>query len=91
MPSQSLTRVLFTTSDRCLTEKLLTYAMGRGLDYYDVESVDQIVDRLERNDGRFSDLLMGIIESAPFQKRRVVPLATASSQPDSATKTGDHP
>src|SRR5207249_9169175 len=55
---------------RCLTEKLLTYALGRGLEYYDVETVDQIVDRLGREDGRFSALLMGVVESAPFQKRR---------------------
>lgn len=54
----------------CLTEKMLTYALGRGLDYSDVESVDQIVARLERADGRPSALLLGIIESAPFQKRR---------------------
>ena len=33
---------------RCLTEKLLTYALGRGLDYYDVEAVDQIVERFSR-------------------------------------------
>jgi hypothetical protein len=55
---------------RCLTEKLLTYALGRGIEDYDVDSVDRIVDRLEREDGRFSALLMGVIESAPFQKRR---------------------
>jgi len=40
------------------------------LEYYDVETVDRIVARLEREDGRFSALLMGIVESAPFQKRR---------------------
>jgi Protein of unknown function (DUF1588)/Protein of unknown function (DUF1587)/Protein of unknown function (DUF1592)/Protein of unknown function (DUF1585)/Protein of unknown function (DUF1595) len=56
---------------RCLTEKMLTYALGRGLEYYDVETVDQIVDRLEADDGRFSALLTGVIESAPFQQRRV--------------------
>ena len=55
---------------RCLTEKLLTYALGRGLDYHDVETVDQIVERVNRDGGRFSALLMGVIESAPFQKRR---------------------
>ena len=55
---------------RCLTEKLLTYALGRGLEYYDVQTVDQIVARLEKENGRISALLMGIIESAPFQKRR---------------------
>ncbi len=56
---------------RCLTEKMLTFALGRGLEYYDVETVDQIVDRLTRNDGHFSALLYGIIESAPFQKERL--------------------
>ena len=56
---------------RCLTEKLLTYALGRGLEYYDVETVDQIVRRLEKNGGHFSALLDGIVESAPFQKRRI--------------------
>jgi hypothetical protein len=55
---------------RCLTEKFLTYALGRGPEYYDVEATDRIVERLEREDGRFSALLMGVIESAPFQKRR---------------------
>jgi hypothetical protein len=55
---------------RCLTEKLLTYALGRGLEYYDVETVDQIVARLESENGRFSALLMGVVESAPFQMRR---------------------
>jgi hypothetical protein len=56
---------------RCLTEKLMTYALGRGLEYYDVESIDQIVQRLEKEEGRFSALLMGVIESAPFQKMRL--------------------
>ncbi len=56
---------------RCLTEKLLTYALGRGLEYYDEVTVDQIVVRLDREQGKFSALLMGIIESAPFQKVRV--------------------
>jgi hypothetical protein len=55
---------------RTLTEKMLIYALGRGLEYYDVETVDRIVDRLEKSNGRFSALLMGVIESAPFQKRR---------------------
>ena len=39
---------------RCLTEKLLTYALGRGLEDYDVETVDRIVERLEKQDGRMS-------------------------------------
>ena len=55
---------------RTLTEKLMTYALGRGLEYYDVETVDQIVDRLMQANGRPSALVMGIVESAPFQRTR---------------------
>jgi hypothetical protein len=55
---------------RCLTEKMLTYALGRGTDYYDVPAVDAIVARLEKEGGRVSALIAGIIESVPFQKRR---------------------
>ena len=66
---------------RCVTEKLLTYALGRGLEYDDVETVDRIVERLDRDGGRFSALLMGVIESSPFQQRRNIgPPATASSR-----------
>ena len=54
----------------CLTEKMLTYALGRGLEYQDVEVVDTIVERIEKENGRPSALLLGIIESAPFQKSR---------------------
>ncbi len=60
---------------RCLTEKLLTYALGRGLEDYDVEAVDQIVKRLEQDKGQFSSLLTGVIESVPFQKCRIVSVA----------------
>jgi len=55
---------------RCFTEKLLTYALGRGLEYYDVETVDQIVASLNKDGGKFSTLLNGVIESSPFQRRR---------------------
>jgi hypothetical protein len=55
---------------RCMTEKLMTYALGRGLEYYDVESVDRVVTSLGRDNGRFSTLLMGVIDSAPFQRQR---------------------
>jgi hypothetical protein len=55
---------------RCLTEKLLTYALGRGIEYYDVHTIDTIVDQLEQTGGRSSVLLRGVIQSAPFQNRR---------------------
>jgi len=54
-----------------ITEKLLTYALGRGLEYYDMATVDAIVERLQKSNGKPSELIAGIIESAPFQKTRV--------------------
>ncbi|MGH7943541.1 MAG: DUF1592 domain-containing protein [Opitutaceae bacterium] len=67
---------------RCLTEKMLTYALGRGLEHYDVHTVDEIVAQLEREDGRMSVLITGIVESAPFQKQRVERgVATAGVSP----------
>jgi hypothetical protein len=64
---------------RTLTDKLLTYAVGRGTEYYDVETIDQIVQRLEHNEGRFSAVLMGVIESAPFQKMRTEATVTVAN------------
>lgn len=55
---------------RCLTEKLLTYALGRGLTYRDTDTVDRIVEALERDGGRMSVLMNGVIDSVPFQKLR---------------------
>jgi len=64
---------------RCLTEKFLTYAVGRGMEYYDVETMDKIVQRLDNEKGRFSALLTGVIESAPFQKMRMQATEAASN------------
>jgi hypothetical protein len=55
---------------RCLSEKMLTYALGRGLDYYDVHTVDELVARIEAANGGAAALLMGIVESSPFQRSR---------------------
>jgi Protein of unknown function (DUF1592)/Protein of unknown function (DUF1588)/Protein of unknown function (DUF1585) len=55
---------------RCLTEKLLTYALGRGVEWYDKCAVDDILARLKTDD-RFATLILAIVESAPFQMRRV--------------------
>ncbi|MFO1002067.1 MAG: DUF1592 domain-containing protein [Planctomycetaceae bacterium] len=55
---------------RCLTQKMLIFATGRGLQYTDEHTVDLIVARLEAGDGRFRELIEGIVLSAPFQKRR---------------------
>ncbi|MBC8001731.1 MAG: DUF1592 domain-containing protein, partial [Opitutaceae bacterium] len=74
---------------RCLTEKLLTYALGRGIDYYDTESMDLIVRRLDQENGRFSALLTGIIESAPFQKQRLQALPVQEESNPSPEKKSD--
>ncbi len=71
---------------RTLTEKMLTYALGRGLEYYDVETVDQIVARLERTGGRPSALLMGVVESAPFQKTQGADSQAASATDNAASQ-----
>ncbi|MCP5558523.1 MAG: DUF1592 domain-containing protein [Verrucomicrobiaceae bacterium] len=55
---------------RCLTSKLLTYATGRGMEYYDAPTIDHIVADLEQSGGRLRTLIRGVVHSAPFQKRR---------------------
>ena len=55
---------------RCLTEKLLTFALGRELRVQDRCAVDKIVDELETQDYRFSGLVVAIAKSDPFRKRR---------------------
>jgi Protein of unknown function (DUF1592)/Protein of unknown function (DUF1588)/Protein of unknown function (DUF1585)/Protein of unknown function (DUF1587)/Protein of unknown function (DUF1595)/Ca-dependent carbohydrate-binding module xylan-binding/Planctomycete cytochrome C len=54
---------------RCITEKMLTYALGRGLEYYDKCAVDKIVAEMDKNDYKFSTLLLEIVKSDPFQKK----------------------
>ena len=53
-----------------VTEKLLTYALGRGLEYYDAPVVRRILADAEPDGYRWSDLISGIVTSTPFQMRR---------------------
>ncbi len=55
---------------RCLVEKMLTYSIGRGLEYYDKRAVDKIMTALERDEYRFSTLVVEICQSDPFRLRR---------------------
>ena len=55
---------------RCLTEKMLTYALGRGLEGYDKPTVEAIVRRLEADEFRCSRLVVEIANSMPFRMRR---------------------
>ena len=51
------------------TEKLLTYALGRGLEHYDMPAVRQVVDTAGRDDYRFASVVVAIVRSVPFQMR----------------------
>ena len=64
-----------------LTEKLLIYALGRGLGYYDMPAVRGIVQQAARADNRFSSLILGIVRSAPFRVR-MMPTADAGGGED---------
>ncbi len=55
-----------------LTEKLLTYALGRPLEYYDMPVVRGIVKGAATNDYRFSSLITGIVKSEPFEMKRAL-------------------
>ncbi|MES2924898.1 MAG: DUF1592 domain-containing protein [Verrucomicrobiota bacterium] len=55
---------------RTIAEKLLTYATGRGVEYYDATTIDGLTARMTKSDGKLRELIQGIVESAPFQKRR---------------------
>jgi cytochrome c553 len=54
---------------RFMTEKLLSYAMGRGVEYFDMPVVRSIVNTAEPDNYRFSTLVMNIVKSDPFQMR----------------------
>ena len=56
-----------------LTEKLMTYALGRGLEYYDAPTIRGIVRNAAREDYRFFSLIVGIVKSQPFRMRRTAP------------------
>jgi hypothetical protein len=53
-----------------LTENLLTFALGRGVEYYDAPAIRKIVSDSEKDEYRFSSLILGIVKSVPFQMRR---------------------
>jgi len=53
-----------------MTEKLMTYGLGRSVEYYDMPAVRQIVRDASRDNYRFSSIVMGIVKSAPFQMRK---------------------
>ena len=64
---------------RTLSEKLMTYALGRGLTYRDMPAIRRIVRESAMQDYRFSSIVLGIVSSAPFQMRSVPPAVVGRS------------
>ncbi len=71
---KELRQVLLKTKEaefrKCLVEKMLTYALGRGLEYYDRCVVNEVCDSVVKQNNRFSSLVLAIVKSDPFQMRR---------------------
>jgi hypothetical protein len=78
-----LRAVLVSRSDAFVTnfsEKLLTYALGRRLEYYDQPAVRRIVEESAREDFRFNAIVLGIVNSVPFRmKSRATTTTTAAN------------
>ena len=65
-----------------MTEKLMTYALDRSVEYYDMPVVRAIVRDAARDNYRFSSIVMGIVRSAPFQMSK----ASSSELPASSAE-----
>ena len=76
-----LREVLMSRSDQFIetaTEKLLTYALGRGVEYYDAPAVRTILQDAAVRDHAFSSIVLGIVKSTPFQMRRAADTPAAA-------------
>ena len=69
---------------RTMTQMLMTYALGRGTEYYDMPVIRSIAHDAAKNDYRFTSLLMGIVQSPPFQQKIVRASESASAGGDGA-------
>jgi hypothetical protein len=68
----SLRQAILRDSDqfvRAVTEKLMTYGLGRGLEYYDMPMTRSIARDAAKNNNRFSSLIIGIVKSPQFQMK----------------------
>ena len=52
-----------------LTEKMMTYALGRGIEYYDMPAVRKVVQDARASNYRFSSIVLGVARSVPFQMK----------------------
>ncbi len=65
---------------RTVTEKVMTYALGRGVSYSDAPTVRQLVQDMANDGYRWSSLILGIVSSAPFQMRRAAELDDVATE-----------
>jgi hypothetical protein len=73
------------------TEKLLTYGLGRGVEYRDMPLVRQIAHDVIANDGRFSAMVLGVVKSRPFQMNTMSEAAApaaSTARANTETTTG---
>ena len=71
---------------RTITSKLLTYVLGRGIEYYDIAVIDDIVEKLDNDNGRFSTLITSVLESKPVHLRRSTSVVDSTINSENASK-----
>jgi mono/diheme cytochrome c family protein len=71
---------------RVVTEKLMIYALGRGTEYYDMPLVRSIVRDAEKNNYRFSSLVLGVVKSEPFQMNQKLMTGNGQENPQRASR-----
>jgi hypothetical protein len=87
--ARQLKQILLLQQDqfcRCLADKMLTYALGRGTEPADKRTIDTIVTSMQKNGNKFSALVKAIAHSDAFQKRRG-PLPGDTAQPEDSSQT----
>lgn len=80
---QALREILVDKADqfrRCFAEKMLTYALGRGTERYDRKAISQICAAVNADGDRFSRLILEVVKSEPFQRRRVEAIDPTSTE-----------
>ncbi|MES1258816.1 MAG: DUF1592 domain-containing protein [Acidobacteriota bacterium] len=81
--ARGLADILMSNPDafaQAMTEKMMTYALGRGLESFDRPAVKKVVSGVAADGYRFSSLVLGIVNSLPFQERRAAALTVAKLQ-----------
>ena len=72
---------------RCLTEKVMTYALGRGMQAYDNRTLNQIEKKVDAGGQRFQTLIYEVVRSLPFQSRRGEEISTLHKDPNISKAT----